>query len=97
MAAESKLESQIKEAVIAHGGVSYKWVSPATRGVPDRLCVFRSIGTVFIEVKAPTGTLSKAQDRIIAELRAHGARVWVIDHIEQFPILYQSELTGAKA
>ena len=49
-------ESAIEKAVTAHakknGWISFKWVSPSQRGVPDRL-YFKSGELVIVEFKAP--------------------------------------------
>ena len=78
-------EADIERACVrwakARGWLAWKFVSPGTTGVPDR--VFIKAGrVVFVEVKGPRGVVSTAQGRRIAELRAAGVEAEVVRSVE---------------
>lgn len=60
-----RMEKQIEEHLLNHvrrlGGVAYKFTSPATRGVADRVVCLPDGSTWFVEIKAPGGRLSPLQ------------------------------------
>lgn len=80
---EKQIEKYLREEVKKAGGVAYKFVSPGNAGVPDRLIVMPGGKTVFVELKAPTGKLTKLQALQIHKLNALGAEVHVINSKEQ--------------
>jgi hypothetical protein len=57
---EKQVEQYLTNRVKKVGGYSYKWSSPANRGVPDRV-VFVYGEVWFIEVKRPGGKLTPLQ------------------------------------
>ncbi|MFK0179645.1 VRR-NUC domain-containing protein [Streptomyces xanthochromogenes] len=75
---ESTIEGYLLAQCRAHGFLCLKFVSPARRGVPDRIVVAPR-GSVFVEVKCPDGQLRKLQQVTHAKLRRHGAEVHVVD------------------
>ena len=85
------LESTIEKACIdwakCRGWLSYKFVSPNVRGVPDRIFL-REGKTVFVEFKKPTGKLSTPQKRQIETLKAYDFKVFVISSLEGFKIAF---------
>ncbi|WP_050514211.1 MULTISPECIES: PDDEXK family nuclease [Streptomyces] len=75
---ESTIEDYLLSQCREHGFLCLKFVSPARRGVPDRIVV--ALGRiVFVEVKCPGGRLRKLQQLMHAKLRCHGAEVHVVD------------------
>ncbi|WP_326742829.1 VRR-NUC domain-containing protein [Streptomyces sp. NBC_01768] len=75
---ERVIEDYLLTQCRAHGFLCLKFVSPARRGVPDRIVV--ALGRiVFVEVKRPGGQLRKLQQLTHAKLRRHGAEVHVVD------------------
>lgn len=85
---EKKVEADHRDAVKADGGLSYKFVSPARRAVPDRLdlrpvppehreLVARYVR--FTECKRPGAKPTPAQLREHELLRSLGFTVDVID------------------
>jgi len=50
---EKELEQLFKKRVREKGGRAYKFVSPGTGGVPDRLVVLPEGKIGFVELKAP--------------------------------------------
>ena len=55
------------------GGIAYKFVSPAHRGVADRLVVLPGGQVWFVEVKTDTGKLSPLQETFRKDINALGA------------------------
>ena len=69
---ERQIESHLVKKVKEIGGVAYKFVSPANRGVADRIVCLPDGGVVFVELKTATGKLSPLQEQFakqMAELR----------------------------
>ena len=74
---EKEVEQKFKELIRSLGGISYKWVSPGRRGVPDRLVFIQ--GRVFaVELKTISGKLSPLQRLIHQELAKHEIQVCVV-------------------
>lgn len=63
------------------GVLTYKLVSPANRGVPDRIFIGKG-ETVYIEFKAPGQTPTKLQAKIHRDFLAVGVEVYVIDNVK---------------
>ncbi len=80
---ESALESSLKAKIKRAGGLCYKFTSPGTAGVPDRLIILNG-RILFAELKRPDGKgrLSPIQKARIAEMRRCGAQVYVVDSQE---------------
>lgn len=72
------MEARLVRGVKAVGGVAYKFVSPGSVGVPDRLVVLPGGKIVFVELKAEDGRLSRMQVYQNAQLRGLGADVRVV-------------------
>lgn len=86
---ESQVENLLKLYTEKAGGKSYKWVSPGCRGVPDRILIFPHGGVYFVELKAPTGTLSDIQKARIAEIERLGSKVWVVSNLDELSQFFQ--------
>lgn len=80
---EKELEKIFKDEVRRAGGMTYKFVSPGTTGVPDRLVVFPGGLTAFVEVKAKGKKPRAEQEYQMGRLRGLGCRVFVLDDKEQ--------------
>lgn len=78
---ESSLERSIRTYVRDCGGRAFKFVSPGTPGVPDRICVFPGARIVFVELKRPgvKDGRSPQQKKIGALLKKYGFEVWLIN------------------
>jgi len=79
---ESDLEARLVRGVKSVGGQAYKFVSPGSVGVPDRLVVLPGGKIIFVELKADGGRLSQMQVYWIAQLRGLGADVQVVKGAE---------------
>lgn len=86
---EQTLERKLTTAIQAIGGLCWKFTSPGTAGVPDRICI-RHGRIIFIELKAPGQKPRPIQTRRIEQLKHHGIDVRIIDHPDQI-----QELTHA--
>lgn len=69
---EKEVEAYLVRRIKERGGVAYKFVSPAHRGVADRLIVLPGGQVWFVEVKTETGRLSKLQEVFRSEINALG-------------------------
>ncbi len=75
---EKAIEKRLSDKVRSRGWLSYKFSSPARRGVPDRLLVLPGGAVVFVEVKRAGGKLSRLQEVEIETLQGVGAEVFVV-------------------
>lgn len=76
---ESKLEKACVVDVEARGGLMLKWVSPGQKGVPDRIIFWPGGEIHLVELKKPGGPPPTFLQQLMHyELRARGAKVWVI-------------------
>ena len=78
---EAVIEQRVCCYARSRGWLTYKWTSPANRGVPDRI-FFRRGRVLLIEFKAPGKRPTKLQAHIHQTLRREGFEVHVIDSIE---------------
>jgi len=90
---EKQIEAYLVKRVREHGGIAYKFVSPANRGVADRLVVLPRGVVWFVELKAPGGKLSPLQELFRDDMGRLGQRYaclwskedvdrWLCDHIK---------------
>lgn len=80
---EKDIENYLKNKIKKLGGVAYKFVSPGTIGVPDRICVLPLSIILFVELKAPDKKPRKSQQVQIRKLQALGQTVLTINSKEQ--------------
>lgn len=80
---ENEIETKLVAAVKAVGGVCWKFTSPGTAGVPDRIILMPSGKIGFVEVKAPGKKARPLQEVRIRTLQKLGFKVFVLDHSEQ--------------
>lgn len=92
---EKELEKKFVRSVREAGGRAYKFVSPGTSGVPDRLVVMPGNHIGFVELKAP-GKKSRPeqcyQQRVLEGL---GCYVCVLDDPELIGVVIQ-EISGCQ-
>lgn len=69
---EREVEVYLVKQVEGRGGKAYKFVSPAHRGVADRVVVFPKGQVWFVEVKTETGRLSPLQEVFRREINRLG-------------------------
>ena len=80
---ESFIEEKLTKAVKQNGGVCWKFTSPRTAGVPDRIILMPKGHIAFVEVKAPGEKPRKLQLSRHRLLRRLGFQVYVLDALEQ--------------
>ncbi|MCT1547815.1 MULTISPECIES: VRR-NUC domain-containing protein [Corynebacterium] len=78
---EQAIEQHLKKAVEAIGGLCWKFTSPGTAGVPDRICIHHG-RVIFVELKAPGRLPRPIQRRRIQQLTDHGMDVIIVDSIK---------------
>lgn len=77
------IENEFVKAVKAAGGVAYKLTSQTANGLPDRLVLFSSAKTVFVELKAPGKMMRPLQRKRRYQLMKLGFPVLCMDNSEQ--------------
>lgn len=80
---ESQIERHLVDGVKRLGGLCYKFVSPGTLGVPDRVIITATGRIIFIELKTETGRLAKIQRYTIGEMQKRGADVRVVKGLDE--------------
>lgn len=87
MAQESRLEKWAKKEAEKRGWLSFKFVSPSQRGVPDRIFIAPlsedgwmngEKNIVFVEFKAPKKEPTKLQQHWINTMHGFGCTVCVV-------------------
>jgi len=84
---EKQIEAYLVRRVKALGGVAYKFVSPAHRGVADRIVVLPGGRVWFVEVKQISGRLSPLQRVFADKIAALGCNyriVWSKEDVDAF-------------
>ena len=79
---ESFIEEKLTKAVKQNGGVCWKFTSPGTAGVPDRIVLMPKGNIAFVEVKEPNQKprpLQLSRHRLLRQL---GFQVYVLDALE---------------
>ena len=79
---ESFIEEKFTKVVRQKGGVCWKFTSPGTAGVPDRIVLMPKGHIAFVEVKAPNQKPSPLQLSRHRLLRRLGFQVYVLDALE---------------
>ena len=79
---ESFIEEKLTKAVRHNGGVCWKFTSPGTAGVPDRIILMPEGRIAFVEVKAPGEKPRPLQLSRHRLLRRLGFQVYVLDTLE---------------
>ena len=78
---ESTIEKSVCKYAKERGWLTYKFVSPGNKAVPDRMFMRNSM-IFFIEFKAPGKKPTKLQEKVIADITSEGFAVYVIDNIK---------------
>ncbi len=80
---ESTIETRLVREVKKLGGLCYKFTSPGSPGVPDRIIILPGGRIVFVELKTEIGRLANIQKWQIEELRKRGVIVRVLKGLDQ--------------
>lgn len=78
---ESEIEKKVCQYARSKDWLTYKFVSPSNRGVPDRIFI-RSGNILFIEFKSPGKHPTKLQNKVIDRIRSQDFNVYVIDSLK---------------
>lgn len=92
---EGKIEDYLLAQACRNGCLCYKFTSPGTNGVPDRVIFIPPNKTIFVEVKAPEGHLRPLQKIMIKNMVRHGAVVFVTYTKPAVDILYDFVLNNS--
>ena len=79
---EKIIEEKLIKAVQQNRGVCWKFTSPGTAGVPDRIVLMPGGRIAFVEVKAPGEKPRPLQLSRHRLLRRLGFQVYVLDALE---------------
>ena len=93
---ETVVEKYLRTQCLANGFLCYKFVSPANRGVPDRIIIGHGF-VFFVELKAPGCKPRRLQEVVIERIKNHGAEIFVIDSKEGVDELLKEFLTRAES
>lgn len=89
---EKDLEKKIVKLAKELGYITFKFISPSNRGVPDRIFI-NSYGYIFfMEFKSPTGKLSKSQENIFNKLKLRHVDIYVVYEYEIAKIILKREV-----
>ena len=92
---ESTIEARLVREVKKRGGLCYKFVSPGSPGVPDRIAIFPGGQVVFIELKTEIGRRANVQKWQIGELKKRGASVRVLKGMDTVLAFLEEVDSGA--
>ena len=81
---EKDLERKCGKVAKELGCLFWKFTSPGTTGVPDRILVGPGGVVIFVELKTAKGRISPKQQVQMDKLRQRGAKVWLIREFEMF-------------
>ena len=80
---ENVIEREFVKAVHLAGGIAYKFALPEVQGMPDRLVLFPSGSSIFVEFITPEKILNPMWTLRRRQLEYLGYPVICIDHLEQ--------------
>lgn len=92
---ESIIENYLVNQAKINDCICWKFVSPSTSGVPDRILIGME-HVIFIETKAPGEKPRRLQKTIINLMRKKGAVVLVIDTKQQIDKLFDALKKGVR-
>lgn len=85
---ERDIERTVSKYALDHKFLSYKFVSPNNKGVPDRVFVSPQGQIIFIEFKQKGKYLTKLQYFIFNKLSERGCKVYMVrDVLEGIAII----------
>lgn len=92
MMLEKEIERRMARLVKERGGLCYKFESPGSPGVPDRIIIAPTGRVVFVELKTTVGSLQKIQRYQLDEMQRRGADVRVVKGWEAAKALVEEVL-----
>lgn len=82
MQIENDIEKYLVRQVKLIGALCYKFTSPGTRGVPDRIILYSGC-VFFVELKRPGGKPRKEQLKIMEKFNDQMMPIFIIDSKEK--------------
>jgi len=76
---EAAIEKLLRDKIKQAGGLAWKFTSPGTAGVPDRIVLLPGGRVVFVELIAPGQKPDPLQEHRLGQLRALGFEAVVLD------------------
>jgi Holliday junction resolvase len=83
MGEEAKIERKLARWAKDNGCLTYKFSSPANRGVPDRIFILPGGRVLFMELKAPGERPTALQKKHLEEIRNKGGFATWADNLEE--------------
>ena len=80
---ESQIERKLVDGIKKLNGLIFKFISPGTAGVPDRIIITPSGKVIFVELKSKTGRLSKIQKYTKEQIKKRGADVREVKGLDE--------------
>lgn len=84
---EKHIEAYLVKRVKERGGIAYKFVSPARRGVADRIVCLPGGAVWFIELKTVGGRLSPLQKVFADDMKRLGQKyacLWSREQVDEW-------------
>jgi len=84
---EKEIEAYFVWAIERLGGKSYKFTSPAHKGVSDRIACLPDGRTIFVELKTKGGRLSALQKMFMSDMTLLNQRymcLWTIEQVDEW-------------
>lgn len=81
---EKQVEKKCGDIAKRRGCLWFKWSSPSTKGIPDRICILPGGKVLFVELKRPGGKPTKLQAAMIRKLEKQGCDAYVVDNTAQW-------------
>lgn len=76
---EKVTERHLSKEMLRIRGLSFKWVCPNVRGVPDRICIFPNGSTHYAEIKSEGKAAEDHQLRLHRAIRKLSATVDILE------------------
>lgn len=83
MGLESEIEGKLAKYAKSKGCLTYKFSSPANRGVPDRIFITPKGVVIFMEIKAPGKKPTALQQKHLTEIFEHRGKAYWTDNLAQ--------------
>lgn len=80
---EAEIEKRMVKEIEGMGGLCWKFTSPGTIGVPDRIVVLPDGSVIFVELKAEFGRGANIQRYRISQLKKCGVDARKIQGLEE--------------
>lgn len=91
---EKQVEQHLVDKITNLGGLPWKFTSPGTVGVPDRIVVLNGL-ICFVELKRPKGgKVSDMQKWRIKQLCSQGMKAYILKNKEQVDELVNCMMGG---